>query len=222
MVDEVVISQETTQVEVPAPTVSASTEAEMPVVEIPITVAETPTETTAQTLNPAETGSGAVGGSEPMINTNTNLDSGSGQPPRGDSAESRMTQTPYEPGPQIKSGETQKGEITKPAETPLNSTKVESGTQSPPVPVVVAATAGGFGMRELLLKAKDAIAFRKRKKLDKVMGIFLKRTSVTNDEVEKLLHVSDATATRYLSILEKEGKIVQTGKSGRGVSYTKI
>ncbi len=198
MADEVVIPQEATQVEVPAPTVSASVEAETAGVEMPITVADTSMETTAQ-----------MGESEPLINTNTNLDSGSGQPPRGDSAESRMTQIQYEPGPQIKSGETQ----TQGGELPPAETK------TPPAPVVVAAS---VGMRELLLKAKDAIAFRKRKKLDKVMGIFLKRTSVTNDEVEKLLHVSDATATRYLSILEKEGKIVQTGRTGRAVSYTRI
>ena len=45
---------------------------------------------------------------------------------------------------------------------------------------------------------------------------------VTNDEVEKLLHVSDATATRYLSALEKEGRIRQVGKTGHGVVYSKI
>ena len=44
---------------------------------------------------------------------------------------------------------------------------------------------------------------------------------VGNDEVEKLLHVSDATATRYLSVLEREGKIKQLGKTGKGVVYTK-
>jgi len=45
---------------------------------------------------------------------------------------------------------------------------------------------------------------------------------ITNDEVEKLLHVSDATATRYLSALEKEGKIQQVGKTGKAVEYTRI
>jgi Fic family protein len=41
-------------------------------------------------------------------------------------------------------------------------------------------------------------------------------------EVEKLLHVSDATATRYLEILEQEGKIKQVGKTGKGVKYQRI
>ena len=79
-----------------------------------------------------------------------------------------------------------------------------------------------FLARELLITARNAIQFRKRKKLDKVMSLFLKQSKITNDEVEKFLHVSDATATRYLSILEKENKIKQVGKTGKGVSYSRI
>lgn len=76
--------------------------------------------------------------------------------------------------------------------------------------------------KELFAKAREAIQFRKRKKLDRVMALFAKRTNITNDEVEKFLHVSDATATRYLEILEKENKIKQSGKTGKGVTYIKI
>ena len=76
--------------------------------------------------------------------------------------------------------------------------------------------------RELLIKARNMIQFRKRKKLDKIMTLFLKKQKITNDEVEKLMHVSDATATRYLSQLEKENKIKQTGKTGKFVFYSKI
>lgn len=76
--------------------------------------------------------------------------------------------------------------------------------------------------RELLVKARNMIQLRKRKKLDKIMSLFLQKSKIINDEVEKLLHVSDATATRYLSQLEKEGKIQQSGKVGKGVSYSKI
>jgi Fic family protein len=54
------------------------------------------------------------------------------------------------------------------------------------------------------------------------MALFLKQSKVTNDEVEKLLHVSDATAERYLNTLEKENKIKQTGKTGKSVFYFKI
>jgi len=45
---------------------------------------------------------------------------------------------------------------------------------------------------------------------------------VTNNDVEKLVGVSDATAERYLDELEKEGKIRQVGKTGVSVYYEKI
>ena len=77
-------------------------------------------------------------------------------------------------------------------------------------------------IKDFFAKAAQAIQFRKQKKLTKIMTLFLKKTHITNDEVEKLLHVSDATATRYLSQLEKQGKIKQSGRLGQGVTYTKI
>jgi len=76
--------------------------------------------------------------------------------------------------------------------------------------------------RDLLNKARVAIQDRKRKKRDKIMLALTTKNKITNDEVEKLLHVSDATATRYLSALEKEGRIRQVGKTGQGVVYSKI
>lgn len=63
---------------------------------------------------------------------------------------------------------------------------------------------------------------KKRKKIDAILDLFASQTNLTNDEVEKLLHVSDATVTRYLETLEKEGKIKQVGKTGKGVMYEKI
>lgn len=73
-----------------------------------------------------------------------------------------------------------------------------------------------------LAKAREAIQFRKRRKLEKIISLFLKHATITNDEVEKLLHVSDATATRYLEQLEKEGKVKQSGRTGTGVSYSRM
>jgi len=95
----------------------------------------------------------------------------------------------------------------------------ETGTAQIPVnePLVKISLA-----RELLIKARNMIQSRKRKKLDKIMTLFLKNSKITNDEVEKFLHVSDATAERYLNILEKENKIKQIGKTGHSVSYSKI
>ncbi|MCX6751910.1 MAG: hypothetical protein NTZ87_00165 [Candidatus Nomurabacteria bacterium] len=76
--------------------------------------------------------------------------------------------------------------------------------------------------RELLVKARNMIQFRKRKKLDRVMTLFLKKSKITNDEVREFLHVSDATAERYLNALEKESRIKQVGKTGHAVSYSRI
>jgi len=69
--------------------------------------------------------------------------------------------------------------------------------------------------------ARATIQLRREKKLLKIMEQFAKQTEITNDEVEKLLHVSDATATRYLSELQKRGKLKQVGTTGRGVSYVR-
>jgi predicted HTH transcriptional regulator len=76
-------------------------------------------------------------------------------------------------------------------------------------------------LRRLLAKAQESIQFRKRRKLDKIMSMFEIKSKITNDEVEKLLHVSDATATRYLTILKQENKIKQEGKTGKAVFYSK-
>jgi hypothetical protein len=76
--------------------------------------------------------------------------------------------------------------------------------------------------QENLKLANETRQEKKREKIDGILDLFAKQTNLTNDEVEKLLHVSDATATRYLETLEKEGKIKQVGKTGKGVSYTKI
>lgn len=77
-------------------------------------------------------------------------------------------------------------------------------------------------VRDIVAKARAVIQSRKRKKLDRIMEEIIKRGGIANDEVEKLLHVSDATATRYLAQLEKEGKIQQVGKTGHAVKYQKL
>ena len=86
---------------------------------------------------------------------------------------------------------------------------------------VFAPTPASNAIRELLAKAQAAIQNRKAKKLEKILEFLNVKGKITNDEVEKLLHVSDATATRYLSALEKQSKIKQVGKTGTGVEYIK-
>ena len=76
--------------------------------------------------------------------------------------------------------------------------------------------------RQLIARAREAIQNRKRKKIDHILDLFAKRTNITNNQVADFLHVSDATATRYLQVLENENRIKQVGKTGKGVKYEKI
>lgn len=52
-----------------------------------------------------------------------------------------------------------------------------------------------------------------------VLKMFEEKEEVANDEVQEKLGVSDATATRYLEELEKEGMVEQIGDRGRSVKY---
>ncbi len=67
----------------------------------------------------------------------------------------------------------------------------------------------------------DARLQKRQDRLDKIL-VFLKEKEgdkVTNNDIENLLSVSDATATRYLDELEEEGKVRQVGTVGKGVYY---
>ena len=53
---------------------------------------------------------------------------------------------------------------------------------------------------------------KKQAGLEKIVAFAIKKRSITNNNVELLLHVSDATATRYLSDLVKAGRLKRTGE----------
>lgn len=59
----------------------------------------------------------------------------------------------------------------------------------------------------------------KEKRKKEILGLLQKQETVTNDDVERLLNVSDATVTNYLQELEEEGRVEQIGQEGRFVSY---
>ena len=112
-----------------------------------------------------------------------------------------------------------------PTPEPINlPTPPLEGGQNPPSPLYPASAEaladkqGGetapSPIKNLLLKAKEVIQFRKRKKLEKILGLAQTKQKITNNDVEKFLRVSDATATRYLSQLVKEGKLTQAGWRG--------
>jgi Fic family protein len=88
--------------------------------------------------------------------------------------------------------------------------------------------AGSYlGRRQRVKKAvnaKDIQAKEKAETRRKILAFFCAALNheATNNDIEKLLGVSDATATRYLDELEKEGLIKQVGKTGNAVYYEKI
>jgi len=68
----------------------------------------------------------------------------------------------------------------------------------------------GF-IKSLLIKAQAKIQFNKQKKLNKIIQLAQNKKTITNDDVQKFLHVSDATATRYLVKLVEQGRLSRVG-----------
>jgi hypothetical protein len=75
----------------------------------------------------------------------------------------------------------------------------------------------GF-IRGLLVKAQAKIQSNRQKKLDKVIELAQKKGTISNEDVQKSLHMPDRTATRYLVKLVEEGRLVRVG-SPRDAKY---
>jgi hypothetical protein len=172
--------------------------AQIPVEPISTTPETAQTEPVSEPIEtPTENPTAQLGRNEPLPESTP-------EPiPQGAAAPEVTTPTPS----QTQQGTAQPEQTPPPASIPAQA------------PVIATPPQNIVGL--ILTKARAVIQLRKQKKLAKIMALFAKQTSVTNDQVEKLLHVSDATATRYLSELEKQGKITQTGKTGHAVTYTK-
>ncbi|MEX2515140.1 MAG: hypothetical protein WD335_03355 [Candidatus Paceibacterota bacterium] len=59
----------------------------------------------------------------------------------------------------------------------------------------------------------------KKDNIERLVAYLDDHDTITNDDVEALLDLSHATATRYLDALEAEDLIEQIGTSGRSVHY---
>lgn len=60
---------------------------------------------------------------------------------------------------------------------------------------------------------------KRRKNLERVLELARQKGEIANDDVERILDVSNATAERYLQELEEQSKLVQVGTTGRNVLY---
>lgn len=100
-----------------------------------------------------------------------------------------------EPAPEMPPAETPAPEIPQPSQPPQ--------PVSPTNPQAVISS--------YLSRALEKVQFRKRAKLEKILVLAKAKRSIKNDDVEKLLKVSDATATNYLAQLVREGKLKRSG-----------
>ncbi|MCX6739511.1 MAG: hypothetical protein NT098_05725 [Candidatus Parcubacteria bacterium] len=149
--------------------------------------------------------SGQLGVIDPIVSVETSTNEA--KPAEPISAQAEAVTSATAPVAQAVTPEPRSGENT-------------AGVIVPPVAVVVSPQENkkSFAL-SLLAQAREKLQFRKRKKLDRILTEITKKGKITNDEVEKLLHVSDKTAERYLSQLVKELKIKTNGQKGKALLY---
>lgn len=68
-------------------------------------------------------------------------------------------------------------------------------------------------------KSLEHRARRRESDLQRILSHLATHTHITNDGIQKLVAVSDSTASRYAKILVLRGKLFRTGK-GRSTRYT--
>lgn len=116
------------------------------------------------------------------------------------------------------------GERSAPQNVVAEQPESQAGQTNPPSvsqPQTVSAPTP-HSVNDLLLKARATIQARKRKKLDWIMEFVSKNSSITNDMVQEHFRVGDTTATRYLAVLVKEGKLRRVGTTGKAVRYERL
>jgi len=113
--------------------------------------------------------------------------------------------------PSVAPESAREGVVSVPVE---DQNEVVNEPKSQDVPVSVQQDQTGLihgFVQALLVKAQAKIQFNKQKKLDKLVRFAQEKGIVTNDDVQKLLRVSDATATRYLMKLVEQGRLTRVG-----------
>lgn len=130
-------------------------------------------------------------------------------PAESASAEETTAAEPVSPPEPIPAPEPTPVSMQAPVSEPIPAP--EPMPVSEPSPQQIPLSAPVNPIPGLLAKARVVLVGRKQKKLEKILKLAREKARITNDDAQKLLRVSDATATRYLSQLVKEGKLRQTG-----------
>jgi len=88
--------------------------------------------------------------------------------------------------------------------------------------IIVAVAGISLGVYFARQGGSGLLAKQAKKKVEneeKILEFLQNNERVANNDIEKMLGVSDATATRYMNELEKEQKVRQVGKTGNAVYY---
>ena len=93
----------------------------------------------------------------------------------------------------------------------VEETKATASSNPAPATTVAEQKQQAPQVADLPARGLAARHARRQVKLDKILVLAAKQEFITNDDVEKLLHISDATATRYLNLLVKKGKLQSIG-----------
>jgi predicted HTH transcriptional regulator len=103
-----------------------------------------------------------------------------------------VEEVPREVQPEVKEPQIETREILQetPSTTPITQPLPQPEISTQPEP---------SRLRQLWQRFLEKIRERKTKRLEKILQLASKKGEITNDDVEKLLHISDAIATRYLS-----------------------
>jgi len=157
------------------------------------------TETPKEETLPKETPSTEAPSETPQIEQETPAEKASQESPKEEiPQESPAKETPLETQPEVEKPQVETQEI------PQEAPPAAPVTQPPPQPEP-------SRLRQLWQKFLESLKERKTKRLEKILQLVREKGEITNDDVEKLLRVSDKTATRYLNELVREGKLKRLG-----------
>lgn len=93
--------------------------------------------------------------------------------------------------------------------------------------ILIIVAVAGIALGMYIARRKANVGFitkqmeQKTENKQKILTFVQEHGKIQNNDVEKLVGVSNATAERYLDELEKERKLTQHGESGQAVFYTK-
>lgn len=95
-----------------------------------------------------------------------------------------------------------------------------------PIIIFILGIIAGLAIAQFLPKKQTKIGKKvqeqisaKEERKRKIIVHLRKHGAQSNNDIEKLLKVSDATVTNYLQELEDQGKVEQIGEKGRFVKY---